>query len=479
MGLFVNTNTASLNARRNLNGSTRGLERQFERLSSGLRINSARDDAAGMAIATRFTSQIRGLNQAIRNTNDGISLAQTVEGALDETGSILQRMRELSIQSASDTNTLADREAIQLEVSNLIEEINRIASTTRFNDQSVLNGEFAGSKFHVGYNSRETISLKTMDARANILGRQARYDGGQMNSEAFVDGDLVLNGMTVRATVANDDTVSTSLAAGSAIAKASAINDASVYTGVRAIVGKTEAVADANPLSAVTLDSTNFLIINGAVISGFRVEDDDANNQLIDTINSFTNETGVIAHLDQNNQLTLTAEDGRNIELTVNGLATNLGFAAGSQVQAGTITLQSEDAIFMTQSDAGVERLGLGADPAGGDTLFGTNSDYAVDTIDVTSREGANTALEILDVAIAQVSDIRSDLGAVQNRLTSTINNLSATSENVSAARSRIQDADFATETAAMARNQILQNAGISILAQANQAPNNVLQLLG
>jgi flagellin len=444
-----------------------------------MRINSARDDAAGMAIATRFTSQVRGLNQAVRNTNDGISLAQTVEGALDETGVILQRMRELSIQAASDTNTLADREAIQIEVNNLIDEMDRIADSTRFNDQKVLNGEFAGSKFHIGYRANETISVKTMDARSKTLGRQARVDGGPMNAQGLVEGDLILNTITIRGTVSSDDTVSTSLAAGSAISKAAAINDASVYTGVRAIVGKTEAIADVNALSAVTLDSTNFITINGAVISGFRVEDDDANNALVDSINSFSNQTGVIARLDERLQLALTAEDGRNIELTVNGLATNLGFAAGNQVEAGTITLQSEEAIFMTQSDAGVEKIGHGADPAGGDTLFGTNSEYAVDTIDLTSREGANTALEILDVAIAQVSEIRSDLGAVQNRLQSTVNNLTATQENVSAARSRIQDADFAQETAAMAKNQILQNAGISILAQANQAPNNVLQLLG
>ena len=479
MGLFINTNTASLNARRNLNGSTRGLERQFQRLSSGLRINSARDDAAGMAIATRFTSQVRGLNQAIRNTNDGISLAQTVEGALDESGSILQRMRELAIQAASATNTLSDREAIQLEVNNLIDELNRIADTTRFNDQKVLNGEFAGSKFHIGYKANETISVKTMDSRAHILGRQARYDGGGMNAEALVEGDLRLNGMTIRASGSGDDMVSTSLAAGSAIAKAAAINDASVFTGVRAIVGKTQSIGDVNALSAVTLDSTNFLTVNGEVISGFRVEDDDANNALVDAINAVSNRTGVIASLNESLQMVLEAEDGRNIEITVNGLATNLGFAAGNQVVAGTVTLQSDEAIFMTQSDAGVERLGHGADPAGGDTILGTNSDFAVDTIDMTSRDGANTALEILDVAIAQVSDIRSDLGAIQNRLQSTVNNLNATQENVSAARSRIQDADFAAETAAMTKNQILQNAGLSILAQANQAPNNVLQLLG
>ena len=205
MGMFVNTNVASLNAQRNMLKSGRGLERSFQRLSSGLRINGAKDDAAGLAIATRFTSQVRGLNTAIRNTNDGISLAQTVEGALDETGNILQRMRELSIQAASDTNTTSDREAIQLEMDNLVDEINRIAHTTRFNDQKVLNGEFAGSKFHIGYKADENISIKTMDARANILGRQSRNAGGAMTTEGLVEGDLVLNTVTIRGTVASDD----------------------------------------------------------------------------------------------------------------------------------------------------------------------------------------------------------------------------------------------------------------------------------
>lgn len=479
MGLFINTNTASLNARRNLIDTTRGLERQFKRLSSGMRINSAADDAAGLAIATRFTSQVRGLNQAIRNTNDGISLAQTVEGALDETGAILQRMRELSIQAASDTNTLADREAIQIEITNLIDEIDRISESTRFNEQKVLNGEFAGSRFHIGYKSNETIQVKTMDARAKILGRQARYSGEDVAAEALERGDVVFNGVTIRGTVASDDILSTSQAAGSAVAKAAAINDATGFTGVRAIANKTVLTGNVNALSAVTLDSTNFITINGETITGFRVEDDDADKSLINAINAVANRTGVVAQLDENLELTLEAEDGRNIELTVSGLATRLGFAAGNQVQAASLTLQSDEPIFMTQNANGFNRLGHGANPAGGDTILGTNSDFAVDTIDVTSRQGANVSLEILDVAIEQVSSIRSDLGAIQNRLASTVNNLTATQENVSAARSRIQDADFAAETAEMTRNQILSQAGISILAQANQAPNNVMQLLG
>ena len=479
MGLFVNTNVASLNAQRNMLKSGRGLERSFQRLSSGLRINGAKDDAAGLAITTRFTSQVRGLNTAIRNTNDGISLAQTVEGALDETGNILQRMRELSIQAASDTNTTSDREAIQLEMDNLVDEINRIADTTRFNDQKVLNGEFAGSKFHIGYKSNENISIKTMDARANILGRQSRNDGGTMTTEGLVEGDLVLNTITVRGTVASDDGLSTSLAEGSAIAKAAAINDATVYTGVKAFANKTEFIASQGQVEAVTLDSSNFISINGELLTGFRVENDDADGSLVNAINSVTNRTGVIARLDEQLNLTLTAEDGRNIEISVNGLANRLGFAVGDQVQAGTVTLQSEEAITMFQSDPGVERLGLGAAPGGGTTLMGVNSQYAVDTIDVTTRTGANTSIEILDVAIEQVSGIRSDLGAIQNRLVSTVNNLTATQENVSAARGRIQDADFSIETAALTKNQILQQASVSILAQANQAPNAAMSLLG
>lgn len=476
MGMFINTNQASINAQRHLNKAGRGLSRSFQRLSSGLRINSARDDAAGLSIATRMTSQVRGINQAVRNTNDGISLAQTVEGALDETTNILQRMRELSIQAANDTNTLADREAIQQEVGHLQDELTRIATTTRFNDTKLLDGSFAGSKFHIGYKSNETVTVKAMDARANILGRQARYDGLAVNSEAMLNGDLNINNTTIRGTTAADDNLSTSNQAGSAISKAAAINDATQYTGVTAIVNKT-AVSGTAAVQQVTLDSSNYMVINDEIISGFTVSSNDADGALIDAINAIANETGVIARLDQQLNLVLEAEDGRNIEIEVFGNAANLNVAA--ETYAGSITLQSRKAIDMVQTDDGAERLGLYSDPAGGRTILGVNSNFAVDTIDVTSRTGANQAMDILDVALDQVSLIRSDLGAIQNRLQNTVNNLAVTSENVTAARSRIQDADFATESAAMSRLQILQQAGTSILAQANQAPNLAMQLLG
>jgi flagellin len=227
----------------------------------------------------------------------------------------------------------------------------------------------------------------------------------------------------------------------------------------------------------VTLDSDNYLVINDEVISGFTVAANDSDGSLIDAINAIANDTGVIARLDEDLNLVLEAEDGRNIEVEVFGNAANLNVAADTY--AGSITLQSRKAINMVQTDDGAERLGIYNDANGGTTILGVNSQFAVDKIDVTSRTGANQAMDILDVALDQVSLIRSDLGAIQNRLQNTVNNLTVTSENVTAARSRIQDADFAVESAAMSRLQILQQAGTSILAQANQAPNLAMQLLG
>ncbi len=478
MGLFINTNVAALNTQRNLQGSTDALGRSFQRLSSGLRINSARDDAAGLAITNRFTAQVRGLNQAVRNTNDGVSLAQTAEGALQETTNILQRIRELAVQSANDTNTASDRESLNAEVDQLLAEIDRIAETTTFNNSTILDGSFVGAKFHVGANSRETIDLTTTDARARILGRQARADGNAVvaTATAAIDAnEVVINGVTIRATVAADDTVSTTQSRSSAIAKAEAINDSSAFTGVKALVNKAEAVATST-ISATTLDSSNYIVINGETITGFVVQDDDADDSLVSQINAVASETGVIASLNEDRQLVLTAEDGRNINVEVVGNGSNFGLAAG--VTGGSLTLQSTEQIDITLAAAGDENI-LGHGIGGGTALIGVNSTNAISTVDVLDRLSANRTIEIVDVALEQVSSIRANLGAIQNRLESTINNLSTTSENLSASRSRILDADFAAETAQLSRNQIVQQAGISVLAQANQQPQVVLSLLG
>lgn len=480
MGLFVNSNSSSMTAMRNLNRSTRSLGTSFQRLSSGMRINSAKDDAAGLAISERMTTQVRGLTQAIRNTNDGMSLAQTAEGALQETTSILQRMRELSVQSANDTNTDADRSSIQEEVDALISEMNRIAEKTTFNNQNILDGSFTGAKFHIGANARENLTISVKDARATQLGRQARYESASDISVAagqnISDGDVVIRGVTIRSTVAADDNLSTTLNDASAIAKAAAINDSTEFTGVSAIVDSTVVNAAAD-ISAVTLDSTNNITINGVTLTGFRVQNNDADDKLVSQINAVSDETGVIASLDDNHRLVLTAEDGRNVEVTTLGNATQLGLAAGpgTTVTGGRLTLVSEEQFDI--SGAAIGKLGDVGGP--GATLFGVNDASTVQTIDLTSREGANRALSILDTAIGQVSSSRASLGAVQNRLASTVRNLEVSTENLTAARSRIQDADFASESAKFSKDKIVQQAGVSILSQANQQPNIALSLIG
>lgn len=477
MGLYINTNVASLNAQRNLTGSSSALGRSFERLSSGLRINSAKDDSAGLAIASRFSSQIRGLNQAVRNTNDGISLAQTAEGALQESQNILQRVRELSVQAANDTNSASDRESLQAEVDQLAAELDRIATTTQFNGSKILDGSFLGSRFHVGANSRETITVNVQDARSSALGRQSRTDGDYVDATVSLStGDVQINNVSIRGTVAADDSLSTTLKEGSAIAKAAAINDSSKFTKVRAIVNK--AVSDGNSaIGGGTLDSTNYIKINNQTITGITVQSNDADDALVNAINAVTAETGVIATLDKDNALVLTAEDGRNIDVETQGNGATIS-GLTTDTLTGSITLQSEEAVTLAVNGANTDAaLGLGV--VGTPETYGVNSNFAVKTIDITSRDGANLAIEISDVAIGQVSSIRASLGAIQNRLESTVSNLSATAENLSAARSRIQDADFASETAQFTRNQIIQQAGISVLAQANQQPQVALSLLG
>jgi len=478
MGLYINTNVASLNAQRNLTNSTSSLSRSFQRLSSGLRINGAKDDAAGLAISNRLTAQIRGLNQAVRNTNDGISLAQTAEGALGETQNILQRVRELSVQSANDTNSASDRESLQAEVEQLTAEINRIGETTTFNNNKILDGSFLGASFHVGANSRETITVNVADGRATSLGRQARNDGTVVSAGVSIaSGSLAVNGVSIRGTVAADDTVSTTLNDGSAVAKAAAINDSTKFTGVRAIVNKSEDSNNADITNGV-LNSVDFIKVNGETITGITVQNGDADDTLVNAINAVTDKTGVIASLNDASQLVLTAQDGRNIEVTASTVAAASITGLNSEVTGGSLTLQAERQVTINNGTANIN-AGTGFGTGQGEFIYGVNNANTVSTIDITSREGANLAIDIADVAIGQVSSIRADLGAVQNRLESTINNLNATAENLSAARSRILDADFASETAQFTRNQIIQQAGVSVLAQANQQPQVALSLLG
>ncbi len=485
MGLYINTNIGALNAQRQMNSTSKALGRSFERLSSGLRINGAKDDAAGLSITTRFSAQIRGLNQAVRNSNDGISLAQTTEGALNETTNILQRMRELAVQAANDTNNDSDRASLQAEVAQLKSELDRIADTTNFNGNKVLSGDFLARDLQVGANVGETLSISIAGAGTRDLARQVRFSTEQVVGATIMNnGDLQITSkltdgaaVSIRGAIAADDQMSTSLAGASAVAKAAAINSATEHTGVRAIVEETKYTGVAT-VGAVTLNTADYIEINGEKISGFEVKANDADGALQDAINAVSDETGVVASLSDQGELELTAADGRNIHLAGTALA-GVGLTVGGEVvQTAKITLQSNEQFDLAATANGNNAIGLNALGAG-TFVYGVNSDFSVNSVDISSRDGAVTALDVIDLALEDVSAQRADLGALQNRLESTINNLNTTSENLSASRSRIMDADFASETAQLSRNQIIQQAGVSILAQANQQPQIALSLLG
>ena len=608
MPQIINTNVASLNAQRNLNTSQSQLATSLQRLSSGLRINSAKDDAAGLAISERFTTQIRGLNQAVRNANDGISLAQTAEGALGETGNSLQRIRELAIQSANSTNSASDRAALNAEAQQLLAEVQRIGQTTQFNGQNILDGSFSSAQFQVGANANQTISFGISGATTNLLGAY-QATSAAVTSSAFDGAGFTINGVEIGVSAA---TSAAGVTADSAAAKATAINSKTNQTGVSATA--TSSVSGSAPVARSGLTS-GALVINGISV-GAIASDTSAVTQgrnAATAINAVTNQTGVTAVADASTgALTLTASDGRNIALTSSTAtaagaqaiqnATGLDISAGSNasgnetstltfavananaaggittangggdtitigertyqftsdgvVAAGNVavTLAAADAetvaianlatainaeytagrtavqasgatattLAVTSTKLGTGTLGIAevatnaaaiaaaaatggtaaADGSGmttrGTLTLSSSSSFTVggadvayaglsnasasltrlDTVNISTTAGANAAIAILDGALSQVTSIRADLGAVQNRFSSTVSNLQTTSENMSASRSRILDADYAQETAALTRGQILQQAGTAILAQANSLPQNVLSLL-
>ena len=321
-------------------------------------------------------------------------------------------------------------------------------------------------------------------AGTSDLARQVRFSTAQVVGATIMNGgDLQISSKTtkganvsIRGAIAADDQLSTSLAETSAIAKAAAINSSSSHTGVKAIVEDTEYTGN-GVVNAFTLNTADFIEINGEKISGFAVKANDADGALQDAINAVSDETGVVASLSDQGELVLNAADGRNIHLAGTALA-GAGLTLGGEVvETARLTLQSKEQFDVTLTANGSDALGLNL--GAGSFVYGVNSDFSVNSVDVSSRSGAVTALDIIDLALEDVSSQRADLGALQNRLESTINNLNTTSENLSASRSRILDADFAAETAQLSRNQIIQQAGVSILAQANQQPQIALSLLG
>ncbi|HKJ75732.1 MAG TPA: flagellin [Gammaproteobacteria bacterium] len=452
MPQIINTNMMSLNSQRQLDSSQGALKTSLQRLSSGLRINSAKDDAAGLAISERFTSQIRGLDQAVRNANDGISLAQTAEGALAEYGNMLQRVRELGVQSANDTNSASDREALNNEVSQLLNEMGRIASSTEFNGQKILDGSLDSLSFQVGANRGQTITVTGNDARTAELGA-AVNEGVAVNGDdlAGLAGTASIKGEVID--LSNASTMSEVI---------SAINGASGDTGVTA----SQATSVTTGELAYTSGANGELTLNGTKINLDNVSAPDA----IAAINAETSSTGVTAEAGATaNTIVLSSSSDITAEAATVDL---LGFGTDEDTFHAGIELSGDlgDTFTVGGNDQGA--LGFTGITAGDTT------DYKLSEVSVDTADNANDAMRTIDFALSQVNGFRSQLGAVQNRFESTISNLSTTSENLQAARSRIRDADFAAETAELTRTQILQQAGTSMLAQANQIPQNVLSLL-
>nr|WP_136807858.1 flagellin [Desulfosediminicola flagellatus] len=626
MALTINTNIASLNAQRNLGKSQGALNRSMERLSSGLRINSAKDDAAGLAISDRMTSQIRGLNQAARNSNDGISMAQTAEGALQETTNILQRMRELAIQSANDTNSASDRASLQAEVNQLKQEITRIAETTTFNDRNVLDGSLNDAQFQVGANAYETISFSIASSKAVDLGDHALTSNNPTGIEAattrsadtsagnnIATQDLTITGPRGTSLVTID-------ADNSANRIAEIVNSESETTGVMAESRTTATLSDLAADGTIGFDLQG---INADPIPISATVTTNDLTPLVRAINTQSGSTGISASLSGDERsITLTQSAGYDIKISdynhseddgvlqslrvtgTEGIGTNLVETAQTEAvttaslsnlsdigdvsltvagtaitpatisdvkdltplleainaESGTtnITASFTDISGTDKSSLTLETTAAAADivltafastaagdqtmdvaggdgaavsvavltettaaastitaplaatvgdstVVGGEVIFSSSGTYnvsssiaqaagslfnsaadainasslnSVETIDISTVQGANEAIQIVDGAVAQIDSLRGDLGAVQNRFEATISNLQNVSENLSAARSRIMDADIAMETSAMTKNNILQQAGVSILAQANQTPQLALQLL-
>ena len=470
----INTNIASLNAQRNLNSSQGSLQTSLQRLSSGLRINSAKDDAAGLSISERMGAQIRGLNQAARNANDAISLSQTAEGNLAEIGNVLQRMREIAVQSANDTNTAADRSSLQNEVTQLSSEIDRIATSAQFNGKNLLDGSFGNATFQVGANAGQAISVSISSAKNSALGigGAATAIGGATSTTALTNNALMTMGGATIAAATNDGVSYVNGAqAGttSALASANAIN---LQTSTTSIVATAKTEVTSGTISALTAIANNELKINGTSVGAIALASTNADrvNQLVSAINAVSGTTGVTAAVNSGTDFKLTAVDGRNIDLTSTLTTTGAaytgfaGTATGGITNYGQVTLTAGKAFTIAGTPAG----GLSA---GTYALIGT-------AVDVTSQVNSNAAITSIDAAISLVNSQRATLGTVQTRFDSVIANLQTSSENLNGARSRIRDADFAAETAALTRNQILQQAGVAMLAQANALPNNVLALL-
>jgi flagellin len=479
MGFRINTNIGAMNAHMNSTMNNRELDGALSRLSSGLRINKAADDASGMAIADSLRSQSKGLGQAISNANDGISVIQTADGALDEYSNIIQTVRTKSIQAASDGQNSDSRAAIQRDINKLLEEAQNIAKTTSFNGQSLLDGTFQNKSFQIGAYANQTVGASIASAQINQIGAHVNQESTAVTADTTAAPGALDATFTINNTLTGVSTADaasganvTAHSAGSAWAKANAINSVETTTGVHATAKTVVTSAVAITAGTITAGTANnAMIINGVDIGTVAVSNNDADHALINAINKVSNQTNVTASLDAG-KLVLTATDGSDIKLgaktTNNAAILHLGLSTADIFNAGKVTLTSGDAVTIggTATASGFTT----------GTTFSTTS--AMNSVDVSTSAKAQDAIVTSDFALKAVDKIRSGLGSVQNQLESTIRNISVTQVNVSSAESQIRDVDFAAESANFSKRNILAQSGSYAMSQANAVQQNVLRLL-
>ena len=505
MSLVLNTNISSLNAQNNLTSSQASLSQSLQRLSSGLRINSASDDAAGLAISQQFTTQINGTNQAVRNANDAVSEAQTTAGALNTIVNNLQSIRTLAVESANGSNSASDRAALNNQVQQQIAEITQIAQQTTFNGLNVLNGSSGTTVYQVGANVGNTIAVSLQQGvAANQIGQFSTATGGVVGTSAVpgvalsATSTVTLSDGTSTVTVgptANFVGATAYQGAGSAFSKAGALNGAGLQgLTASAATSATDTAAFSSIVSGTTTASTYNLTINGQVIYGgtanVALGTTLTGSQVASQINLFSGTTGVTASVGTSGAITLSNTDGSDIVATqvvtngTGGTPGGTGFAtiatAGGFTTQGKVTLTDSKPVTITDvgTAGGAAALGFTSGVATGLSTVAGGATATLANQNVLTVAGANSTISSVDAALATVSAFQSQLGAIQNRFTAAVGNLQSTAQNLTQSRSTIQDADFAAETANLTQSQVLEQAGISVLAQANQQPQLILKLL-
>ena len=489
----INTNLSAIAAQNSLRTSALNQTTAMERLSSGVRINSAKDDAAGLAISTRMTANIRGLAAAIRNANDGISLTQTAEGSLASISDNLQRIRELAVQSANSTNYSTDRAALNAEAAQLVSEIDRVASNSTFNGIKLLDGSYQDQSLQVGAgneaNDRISVSIASAKSSSLGVGGGSSYNtsitSAAVGATAMLSGGLSINGFVVGAS--NTDGVSSTGSDASGIAVAAAINAVSGQSAVVATVQKTQLAGTTVADGAQAALASGAVLINGVNIGAIEAAASPVARgaQMTAAINAKSGQTGVVATFSTTTgAVNLSALDGRNIAITATTGTTQTGtgltFTEGADVTTitrSTVKLASSNAAGITI--AGITAASLTASGlTAGYSASTATAGAGVSTIDLSTAAGSQTALSTLDKAINSITDSRASMGAYQNRLTASVANLENSSMNLQASRSRILDTDYAKETTNLAKAQIIQQAATAMLAQANQSAQSVLALL-